>query len=88
MFHRIRKEYSGSTKKCDVTEVAAQLSLRFQVKNGSHGKGENIEYLNLTPCVLKNNGLLNKTYWDNLDIIDHSRTIGNVSQFCLYLGYP
>ena len=39
--------------------------------------------------VWKNNGLLlNNNYWDDLDIIDQGYSKGNVSQFCLYLGYP
>ena len=35
----------------------------------------------------KNNGLLNITYWNDLDIIDQGQSKGNVSQFCIYLGY-
>ena len=38
--------------------------------------------------VWENNGLLNKNYWDALDIIDQGHSAGNISQFCLYLGNP
>ena len=65
----------------------------FEVENWLHGKSEtsNISgtvppiFFILSPCVLENNGLLNKNYWNELDIIDQGK--GNVSQFCLYLGY-
>ena len=33
----------------------------------------------LSPCLRENNGLLNKNYWDNLDIIDQDHSKGNVS---------
>ena len=42
----------------------------------------------LSPCVWKNNDLLNKNYWYDIDIIDQSHNKRNVSQFCLYLSYP
>ena len=42
----------------------------------------------LSPCVWENNGLLNKRYWDDLDIIDEGHSWDNVSQFYLNLGYP
>ena len=41
----------------------------------------------LSPYVWENNGLLNKNYWDDFDIIDQSHSKGNISQFCLYFGY-
>ena len=44
-------------------------------------------FLILSPWVWKNNGLLNNNHCDNLDIIDQGHSKGNVSQFCLYLGY-
>ena len=36
----------------------------------------------------ENNQLLNTIYWDDLDIIDQDHIKSNVSQFCLYLGFP
>ena len=36
----------------------------------------------------KINGLLNKKYWDDFDIIDQGHSKADVSQFGLYLGYP
>ena len=54
---------------------------------------ENIEYLwhhqpiffIFSPCVWENNGLLNKSYWDELDIIDQGHSKGNVWQ-CVYIS--
>ena len=50
-----------------------QLVFRFQVENGLHGKSENIGYLwhyatnffILLSYGWKNNGLLNKNYWND-----------------------
>ena len=42
----------------------------------------------LSPYVWENNGLLNKNYWDDLDIIDQGHSKGKISQFFLYLDYP
>ena len=41
----------------------------------------------LSPCACENNWLLNKNVCDDLDVIDRGHSNGNVSQFCLYLGY-
>ena len=65
-------------------------------KMGCIEKSEHIEYLwrystnflHSLPCVWENNGLLDKIYWDDLDIIDQCHSKGNVSQFCLYLRRP
>ena len=72
-----------------------KLVFLFQVENGLHGISENNEYIsmptiffNLSPCVWENNGLLNKNQWDDLDIIYQGNCKGNISQFCLYHGYP
>ena len=72
----------------DVTWVAAQLRLRFQVGNVLHENNENIEYLNISPCFWEYNGLLNNSYCDDLDSIDQNHSKGNVLHFYLYLGYP
>ena len=76
--------------------VAAQLSLHFP--GGKWVVWKNVKTLNisgtmpqiffiLSPCVWENE-ILNKNYWDDLDIIDQGHSKGNVSHFCLYLGYP
>ena len=59
-------------------EFLHNLVFIFPVENGLHEKSESIEY----------NWLLNKNYWDDLDIIDRGHSKDDVSQFCLYLGYP
>ena len=73
------------------------LVFLFQVKNGLHeqkvkisnisGNMQQIFFIFL-PCVWKDNGLLNKIYWYDLDIIDQGHIKGNILQFCLYIGYP
>ena len=64
-------------------------------ENGLHGKKENRISLTmppiffiLSPYVGENNELLNKNYWDDLEIVDQGHSKDNVLQFCLYLGYP
>ena len=60
---------------CEAIGITAQ---RFEVENGLHGKSENIEYLwrcatdifILSAYVWEYNGLLNKNYFDDLDITD------------------
>ena len=72
------------------------LVFLFQVENRLHEKSEYMEYLwhyaidfILSPYILENNGLLNNNkYWNELDIRDQGHSKGNVSHFCLYLGYP
>ena len=43
-------------------------------------------FFTLSPYALKNNGLINKNHWEDLDIIDRGHCKDDVSQFCLYLG--
>ena len=35
----------------------------------------------------QNHGLLGQNYWNDLFIIDQGHSEGDVTQFCLYLGY-
>ena len=59
-------------------EFTHNLVFLFKMENGLYGESENIEdlwhyvtdFLRLSPYVGKNNELLNKEYWDDLDIID------------------
>ena len=60
-------------------------------KMGCMEEIENIEYrwqyatdffFILYQCVCESNGLLNKNYWNDLDIIYQVRCKGYVSQFC------
>ena len=44
-------------------------------------------FFTLSPYVWEKNELLNTNYWDDLDVIYQGRSNGNISQFCLYLGY-
>ena len=70
----------GSTKTVD-----AQLSLPFpggkcvawkKVKALNISATIQLIFFLLSPCIWENNGLLNKNYWDGLDIIgqDHIRS--------------
>ena len=45
-------------------------------------------FFNLSAYTWYNNGLLNKYYLDDLDSTVQGNSKGNVSQFCLNLGYP
>ena len=36
------------------------------------------DFFILSPYVWENNGLLNKNYWDDLDIIDQGHSKGNI----------
>ena len=45
-------------------------------------------FFTISISVLEKNGLLNKNNWEDLDVIDQGHIRCNVSQFCLYLGYP
>ena len=59
-------------------------------------KFKKIDYLCIVPPIFfilsryvwENNGLLNKNYWDDLEVIDQGHGYGNISEFYLYLGYP
>ena len=93
-------DYDRSTlalQKCATLQRIAAPRFLFQVDNGLQGKQwkpSNISgtiqpiFFILSPYVWKNNWLLNKNYWDDLDIIDQGHSKCNVWQFCLYLGYP
>ena len=67
-------------KMSEAIGVATQLSLTFHVENRLHekylktsnisGTMQTIFFIFFSPCVLENNALLNKNYWDELDVID------------------
>ena len=99
-FEKCFTDYDRGTralqKVCGEIGLPHNLVVLFQVENWLLGKSENIEYLwhYATDCLhfftmcLGNNGLLNKIYWHDLDIIHEDHSKGNISQFCFYLGYP
>ena len=81
-------------KNCEAIGVTAQRSLPFPGGKWVARKSENIDYIwhyasDLfihSPYVWENYGILNRNYWNDLDIIHQGYSKGNISQFCLYIG--
>ena len=99
LFHKCFTEYDTRALQivCKVIMgLSHNLVFLFQVENWLLGKCEHIQYLwrfatnflHSFTIYWENNRLLNKNYWDDLDIIDQGHSKGSISQFCLYLGYP
>ena len=87
----------GLCKTCATRQGESQLSLSFP--DGKYVAWKNMKtvnisgtmlpvFFNLSPWVWDNNGLLNKYYWDDFDVVDqgHSDEGLNVSQLLLCLG--
>ena len=76
--------------------LSHNLVFLFQVESGFHAKVKtsNVSGTVLLICFIRSANvwdnilLLNKNYWHDLDIVDEGNNMGNISQFCLYLGYP
>ena len=89
--HDLYKQQCEAIGGCSITSSSFsgwKMGFMRKVKTSNISRNMQPRFCILSPSVCKNNRLLNKNYRDDLDITDLGHSKGNVSRFCIYLGYP